>query len=77
MDQSLQRYFEDQFGMFSTPGWNEFYQHFENILKQTDSLTGVDSAEKLYFRQGQLDVLRLVVNWPRFVEQAYEDNKDG
>lgn len=72
MDQELQRYYEDRFGMMGSRGWYQFLEDIEAI-KDTISIEGLASAEQLWFAKGQLDIINWVLNLKTASEKAYED----
>lgn len=72
----LEQYYEKQFEMMATDGWKEFELHFQEMLASTNSLDGAESEKDLFIRKGELNIIRLVLNWKEMVETAYEQNKE-
>lgn len=72
MDQELQRYYEERFGMMGSQGWSQFLEDIQAI-KDTISIEGLASAEQLWFAKGQLDIINWVLNLKTASEKAYED----
>jgi hypothetical protein len=72
MDQELQKYYENRFGMMGSDGWNQFLEDLEAI-KNTITIEGLSSAEQLWFAKGQLDIIGWVLSLKDASEKAYED----
>lgn len=72
MDQELQRYYENRFGMMASNGWEQFIEDLESI-KGTVTIESLASAEQLWFAKGQLDIINWVLSLKQASEKAYED----
>lgn len=72
MDQQLQAYYENRFGMMASQGWEQFIEDIQAI-KDTISIEGLASAEQLWFAKGQLDIINWVLTLKEASEKAYED----
>jgi hypothetical protein len=74
-----QAYFDALFEMYGTKGW-QFVQ--EDLVRLEEIYKSVDNAEngdELWFRKGQLDVIRQVKAHSALTEQMYQEalEKDG
>ncbi len=76
MDKQLEKYYEDQFTMMATPGWKELMQHFEEMKDATDRVSPIQSEKELFVKQGELNIINVLLNWKAMVEQAHEQNKE-
>lgn len=72
-DKDLQRYYEEQFTMFSTVGWNDFCEDLQNLYDAVYDLNTVENLETLYFRKGQLDILNLILERKKTYETTWEE----
>lgn len=72
MDKELQTYYEETFSMMSTQGWGLLMEDLEKLKQQVENIRTVEDAQQLHFRQGQLDILDLMLNRKRTCEEVYE-----
>ena len=72
MEQSLQKYYEEQFSMFSTTGWKDLVEDLDKLKQQIENIRTVEDAQQLHFRQGQLDILDLMLNRKRTCEEVFD-----
>ena len=72
MDKELQKWYEDQFDMMSRQGWVDLIEKISEIKATANDLSTVADAQQLHFRQGQLDILDLMLNRKRTCEEVYE-----
>jgi hypothetical protein len=73
MDKELQQYYEDTFSMMATEGWKALIEDFEKIKTSINDIYKVKDEQQLKFRQGQLDIIDLVLNRKAMCEEVYED----
>lgn len=71
MAPDLQKYYEETFSTFSTEGWKFFIEDMEELKKQLENMRTVSDAKELHFRQGQLDILDLILNRKQACEEVY------
>lgn len=72
MEQSLQKYYENQFSMMATEAWADLMEDLTKLRDEIDNIRTATDAQQLYFRQGQLDILDLVINRRKACEEVYE-----
>jgi hypothetical protein len=72
MEQSLQKYYEETFSMMSTKGWYFLMEDFTKLKQELENIRTVNDAQTLSFRQGQLDILDLILNRKKTCEEVYE-----
>ena len=72
-DKELQTYYEESFNTFASQGWVFFIEDMENLNKVLDDLGSVDNVETLYFRKGQLDILKLILSRKNDFENAWSE----
>ena len=59
--------------MMATEGWKALIEDFEKIKTSLNDVYTVKDEQQLKFRQGQLDILDLVLNRKAMCEEVYED----
>lgn len=77
MAPELQKYYEETFNTMSTKGWEFLIEDFEEIKASLNDLSTVTDTQTLFFRQGQLDILELVLGRKAMCEKVYEDLQNG
>lgn len=72
MEQSLSKYYEDTFSMMATEGWKALMEDLDKLKRELENIRTVKDAQSLSYRQGQLDILDLILNRKRTCEEIYE-----
>jgi hypothetical protein len=72
MEQSLQTYYEETFSMMATSGWAFLMEDFTKLKQELENIRTVKDAQTLSYRQGQLDILDLILNRKKTCEEIYE-----
>jgi vacuolar-type H+-ATPase subunit I/STV1 len=72
MEQSLQTYYEETFSMMATQGWKALMEDLEKLKQELENIRTVKDAQTLSYRQGQLDILDLILNRKKTCEDIYE-----
>jgi hypothetical protein len=72
MDKELQVYYEETFSTMSTKGWAFLIEDFTKLKQELDNIRTVKDAQSLSYRQGQLDILDLLLNRKKTCEEIYE-----
>lgn len=72
MEPHLQRYYENRLSMMATPAWDDLMKDVEDMLKATDTLSGV-TVDKLLFRQGEVSIMRWLLSLKSISEKSYEE----
>lgn len=70
-DRSLEDYYQALFAMYPTEGWRKLQEDFNRLYDTHEKLHGLETAEQLWFRKGQLDIIAMVVNHQATNEFAY------
>lgn len=73
MDKVLQKYYEDRFNMMTTEGWKDLVADAQVMLDTYNTLESVSSEKDLWFKKGQLDILRWLVELKGVSERAWEE----
>ena len=72
-DKELQEFYEEQFTMFATKGWNDFIEDLQELYTAVDDLTSVENEQTLWFRKGQLDIIQLILDRRASCERVWND----
>lgn len=72
MDKELQTYYEETFSMMATEGWKALMEDLEKLKQELENIRTVKDAQTLSYRQGQLDILDLILNRKKTCEEIYE-----
>jgi len=71
-DRDLQAYYEALIAMHATPGWKYLTEDLKKIYDAAQGVEGIENMEQLYFRRGQIDILKLLVAHPTVTAAAYD-----
>ena len=69
----LQKYYEDTFSTMATPGWAAFIEDITKLKANINNIYVVKTEQELKFRQGQLDIIDLVLGRKAMCEEVYEE----
>jgi hypothetical protein len=72
MEQSLATYYEESFSTMATKGWTFLMEDFTKLKQELENIRTVKDAQTLSYRQGQLDILDLILNRKRTCEEIYD-----
>jgi len=72
MDRELEHYYTETFSMMSTQGWSFLLEDLEKLKQELENIRTVKDAQSLSYRQGQLDILDLILNRKKTCEEVYE-----
>jgi len=73
MAPELQKYYEETFSMMATQGWKLLMEDLTKIKNTVNELSTVQDAQSLFHRQGQIDILNLLLTRKEACERAYEE----
>lgn len=77
-DKELQAYYENQWGLFTQPGWKDLMEDLQKLKDSVNNLSVVSDAHDLFFRKGQIDILDLLLKRKEACEKVYEElNNDS
>jgi hypothetical protein len=76
MAPDLQKYYEETFSTMSTRGWEYLIEDFEEIKVSLNNLSTVNDTQTLFYRQGQLDIIELILGRKATCEKVFEDLED-
>lgn len=73
MDKETQEYYDNYFSLFTTDGWKQLTQEFDNNAVPINSVEAVKDSNDMYFRKGQLNVLAHLLNLENIITTNYEE----
>ena len=76
MAPDLQKYYEETFSTMSTRGWEYLIEDFEEIKVSLNNLSTVNDTQTLFYRQGQLDIIELILGRKATCEKVFEELQD-
>jgi hypothetical protein len=78
MTPELQRYYEERLSMMGSQGWVDLMEDVQEMLKATDTLSGV-TPENVKFKQGEISIMKWLLTLKDTSIKAYEglQNEDA
>lgn len=73
MAPELQIYYDETFSMMATKGWAMLIEDLTKIKNTVNELSTVQDAQSLFHRQGQIDILNLLLTRKEACERAFEE----
>ncbi len=79
MTPELQKYYEDRFSMMGHPGWASFCEQVKEMLEATNDLSACKDAETLFYRKGEVSIMKWILSLQDSFSRAYKDlqNEDS
>jgi hypothetical protein len=77
MDLILQRYYEDRMSMCGSQAWKDLMVDVAEMLKTTDTLSGITDEKMLHFRRGEVSMMRWMLSIAQVSEDAYKELQDA
>ena len=72
MKKELQDYYENRFSMMATQGWVDLLEDLEIMITATNTLSGVDTEQQLYFKKGEMSILNWIKNLRDASAEVYD-----
>lgn len=72
MDRELDKYYTETFNMMATEGWKYLIEDLEKLVNELSNIRTATDTQQLHFRQGQLDILDLLIKRKETCEQVYD-----
>ncbi len=72
MNRELQDYYEERFSMMASKGWKDLMEDIELMLDNTDTVSGVDTEQQLWFRKGEISIMTWLKNLKESSTEVYE-----
>jgi hypothetical protein len=77
IDSKLQSYYENQFTMMTTTGWQEFVEDAEEMFKALNNVLPIQNEQELQLKKGQLDILNWIITRQAVTSESYEQLISG
>jgi hypothetical protein len=77
IDKELQKYYEDRFNLFSTPGWQDLMDDAQKMFDALNQVLPIQNEAELHLKRGQLDILNWILSLKSVSEQSYEQLMSG
>lgn len=75
MTPELQRYYEERLSMMGSNAWKELMVDVTEMLKATDTLSGV-TGDNFRFKQGEISIMKWLLSLKTISETAYQELQD-
>jgi len=72
MQKELQEYYENRFTMMATQGWVDLVEDVEIMITATNTLSGVDTEQQLFFKKGEMSILNWLKNLRNASSEVYD-----
>ncbi len=72
MNRELQDYYEERFSMMASQGWKDLIEDIELMLNSTDTVSGVDTEQQLWYRKGEISIMTWLKNLRESSTEVYE-----
>lgn len=76
MTPELQKYYENRLDMMGSQGWKDLMEDVETMLAATNNLDGVDSSDRLFFKKGEVSIIKWILGLKEMSEKAFEELKN-
>jgi hypothetical protein len=77
MDMMLQKYYEDRMSMCGSQAWKDLMVDVAEMLKATDTLSGITDEKTLHFRRGEVSMMRWMLSIAQVSEDSYKEMQDA
>ncbi len=68
----LQDYYEARFGLFSSKGWKDLVEDVQNMYKNYNDVSNINSTEEFWQRKGYVEFLNWFLSLEEVSKAAYE-----
>lgn len=73
MTPELEKYYTGQFELFMSQGWRDILEDLQKLRDSVSDITQVKDETSLFYRQGQIDILDLLLKRKEACEKAWEE----
>jgi hypothetical protein len=67
-----EKYYNNYFDLFRSEGWKQFLEELEDRVDAYD-IGYLKDEKDLYKVQGELSILRMIINLEEFITQGYDN----
>lgn len=72
-DKEREDYFDKYWDLFASSGWKQFIEDLNDSAKSLDDICTIKDANEFFYRKGQVEILRRVLNFQRTMEESYKE----
>jgi len=76
MNKDLQEYYDALFDLFGSKGWKVLTEQLETNKSSINSIRDIPDVKSLHFKQGQLDVIDIILTLPVLTEQSFKSAQE-
>ena len=73
IDRENELYYNNYFQLFRNEGWKKFIEEMKSNYAAIDDLSACKTERDMYFRQGQLNVLREIIHTETIIYNAHKE----
>ena len=66
-------FYERRFDLFALKGWKDLIEDFEELKKNLESLSQINTEQDLWYKKGQVEMINYLIQLKTLTEQAYEE----
>lgn len=71
MTQEEEKYYNNFFDLFGSPGWAQFIEELE-VREGAYDISHLKDEKDLYKIQGELSIIRMLLNFEHFITQGHD-----
>jgi len=73
MDRDDEQYYNNYFDLFRNDGWKQLVEELTDTAANINNVAVIKDAQDLFFRQGQLDILWMLLKFEDSINNSYDD----
>lgn len=73
MTPDLQKYYEDRFSMFSTPGWKTLKEDAQRMLEHVQNINNIKDKNQFLQHKGMIEILNWILSQEVMFDAAYSE----
>lgn len=77
MTPEMEAYFDKYNELFNRDGYAQFKEEIEGIIDDLSELSTIKDSDELFFRKGQIDAFRRILNFQDTVAMAREQAEEA
>ena len=76
MAPELEKYYSERFELTGSKGWQDLVEDIDIMLSSTDTLSGVETQEQLWFRKGEVSMMNWIKSLRDTSKTVYDELKE-
>jgi len=73
IDRDDEQYYNNYFDLFRNDGWKQLVEELTDTAANINNVAVIKDAQDLFFRQGQLDILWMLLKFEDSINNSYDD----